>query len=101
MKRQCQAVYYAFDILWLNGRDLRNLSLILRSAIPRKSACVGYVSYVDRQAMKLFEMIKKGDLEGLVVKRKDSRYTQRTLWYKILNPAYTQKTGRQEFFQRQ
>jgi hypothetical protein len=65
--------------------------------IPRKSACVGYVSYVDRQAMKLFEMIKKGDLEGLV----DGKYSQRTLWYKILNPAYTQKTGRQEFFQRQ
>ena len=40
MKRQCQAVYYAFDILWLNGRDLRDLSLlerkkILRSVIPR------------------------------------------------------------------
>ena len=89
MKRQCQAVYYAFDILWLNGRDLRNLSLlerkkVLRSAIPRKSACVGYVSYVDRQAMKLFEMIKKGDLEGLVVKRKDGKYSQRTLW--VQNP---------------
>ena len=106
MKRQCQAVYYAFDILWLNGRDLRDLSLlerkkILRSVIPRKSACVGYVSYVDGQAMKLFELIKKDDLEGLVVKRKDGKYSQRTLWYKILNPSYTQKTGRQEFFQRQ
>ena len=67
--------------------------------IPRKSVCVGYVSYVDRQAMKLFEMIKKGDLEGL--ERTDGKYSQRTLWYKILNPAYTQKTGRQEFFQRQ
>ena len=104
MKRQCQAVYYAFDILWLNGRDLRNLSLlerkkILRSAIPRKSACVGYVSYVDRQAMKLFEMIKKGDLEGL--ERKDGKYSHRTLWYKILNPTYTQNAGRYEFFQRQ
>jgi ATP-dependent DNA ligase len=51
--------------------------------------------------MKLFEMIKKGDLEGLVVKRKDGKYSQRTLWYKILNPTYTQKAGRQEFFQRQ
>jgi len=106
MKRQCQAVYYAFDILWLNGRDLRDLSLlerkkILRSVIPRQSACVGYVSYVDRQAMELFEIIKKDDLEGLVVKRKDGKYSQRTLWYKILNPAYTQKTGRHEFFQRQ
>ena len=69
MKRQCQAVYYAFDILWMNGRDLRELSVlrrkqILRSVIPRKSACVGYVTYVDRQAMKLFEMIKKTDLKG-------------------------------------
>jgi catechol 2,3-dioxygenase-like lactoylglutathione lyase family enzyme len=26
---------------------------------------------------------------------------QQTLWYKILNPTYTQKSGRQEFFQGQ
>ena len=30
MKRNCKAVYYAFDILWLNGRDLRGLSLLER-----------------------------------------------------------------------
>jgi hypothetical protein len=59
------------------------------------------VSYVDRGALKLFELVKKGDREGLVVKRKDGKYSQRALWYKILNPAYTQKAGRQEFFQRQ
>jgi hypothetical protein len=59
------------------------------------------VSYVDRGALKLFELVKKGDLEGLVVKRKDGKYTQWTLWYKVLNPAYMQKAGRQEFFQRQ
>src|ERR1051325_10416687 len=28
MKRECQAVYYAFDILSLNGRDVRNLPLL-------------------------------------------------------------------------
>ena len=71
MKRQCQAVYYAFDIIWLNGRDLRNLSLlerkkILRTIIPRKSSWIGCVSSVDRDAPKLFELVKKGDLEGLV-----------------------------------
>ena len=102
MKRQCQAVYYAFDILWLNGRDLRDLSLldrkkILRSVIPRKSSRVGFVSYVVTGALKLFELIKKGDLEGLVVKRKNGKYSQRTLWYKILNPAYTQKTAVRNF----
>jgi ATP-dependent DNA ligase len=47
------------------------------------------VSYVDRGALKLFELVKKGDLEGLVVKRKDGKYTQQTLWYKSLNPGYT------------
>ena len=26
MKRQCQAVYYAFDIIWLNGRDLAGVA---------------------------------------------------------------------------
>jgi bifunctional non-homologous end joining protein LigD len=106
MKRQCQPVYYAFDLLWLNGRDLRGLSLlerkkILRKVIPRKSNSVGCISYVDKDALKLFELVKKSDLEGLVVKRKDAKYCQRTLWYKILNPAYTQKASRQEFFQRQ
>ena len=56
---------------------------------------------MDRGALKLFELVKKNDLEGLVMKRKDGKYAQQTLWYKILNPTYTQKTGRQEFFQRQ
>ena len=58
------------------------------------------MSYIDRGALKLFELVKKGDLEGLVVKRKDGKYTQQALWYKVLNPGYTQKAGRQDFFQR-
>jgi hypothetical protein len=77
------------------------LARVSRSDMKRKSSSVGCVSYVDRDALKLFELVKKRDLEGLVVKRKDSKYTQRTLWYKVLNPTYTEKTGRQEFFQRQ
>ena len=52
MKRRCQVVYNAFDIIWLNGCDLRELSLldrnkILRRIIPRKSSWLGCVSYVD------------------------------------------------------
>jgi bifunctional non-homologous end joining protein LigD len=38
MKRQCQPVYYAFGILWLNGRDLRELSLLERKKILRHPA---------------------------------------------------------------
>src|SRR5262245_123464 len=100
MRRQRVAVYYAFDLLWLNGRDLRELSLlarktILRSVIPRRSTCVGYVSFIDKHATKLFELIQKQDLERQVVKRKDGQYKpKQTLWYKVLNPTYTQKVRR-------
>ena len=84
MKQNCDSVFYAFDILWLNGRDLRKLSLlepkkICVKIIPRKSCWIGYVSYADCGALKLFELVKKSDLEGLVVKRKDGKYGAQTL----------------------
>ena len=44
MKRQCRPVYYGFDILWLNGRDLRSCRLLERkrfSVIPCKFSWVG------------------------------------------------------------
>jgi ATP-dependent DNA ligase len=34
---------------------------------------------LDREPVKLFELVKKQDLEGLVVKRKDGKYAQETL----------------------
>jgi ATP-dependent DNA ligase len=106
MKRNRQAVYFGFDLLWLNGEDLRELPLlerkkILRSLIPQKSSWIGYVNYIEQHAERLFELVKTNDLEGLVVKRKDGKYNpQTTRWFKILNPRYSQKAGRQEFFQR-
>ena len=103
-KPACQTAYFAFDLVWLNGRDLRELPLLvrkklLRSVIPRRSSCVAYVSFVDRQVERLFELVKRNDLEGLVVKRKDGQYRSQTKWYKIMNPSYSQKAGREEFFQ--
>jgi ATP-dependent DNA ligase len=74
---------------------------ILRSVIPEKSTWIGYVSYIDQHAAKLFELVKARDLEGLVVKGKDGKYNPRSrTWYKIINPSYSQKAGRQEFFQK-
>jgi ATP dependent DNA ligase domain len=51
MRRKCQPVYYAFDLLWLDGKDLRDLPLlerkkILQSILPRKSSWIGYVSFI-------------------------------------------------------
>jgi bifunctional non-homologous end joining protein LigD len=106
MRRKCHAVYYAFDLLWLDGKDLRELPLlerkkILRSILPKKSSWMGYVSFIGHtRAKRLFELVKAKDLEGLVVKRKDGKYTPAVRWFKVLNPTYSQKAGRQEFFQR-
>jgi bifunctional non-homologous end joining protein LigD len=66
----CQTAYFAFE-LWLNGRDLRQLPLLmrkkmLRAIIPRKSSCVGHVGFVDQKSFKLFELVKANDLEGIV-----------------------------------
>jgi bifunctional non-homologous end joining protein LigD len=106
MRRKCHAVYYAFDLLWLDVKDLRELLLverkkILRSILPQKSSWIGYVSFTGHtRAKRLFELVKAKDLEGLVVKRKDGRYHPAARWFKVLNTTYTQKAGRQEFFQR-
>jgi bifunctional non-homologous end joining protein LigD len=106
MRRKCQPVYFAFDVLWLNGEDLRELPLlerkkILRSILPQKSSWIGYVSFIRHtRAKRLFELVKAKDLEGLVAKRKDAKYTPAARWFKVLNPTYSQKVGRQEFFER-
>jgi ATP-dependent DNA ligase len=97
---------YAFDLLWLDGKDLRDLPLlerkkILRSVLPQKSSSIGYLGFIGHtRARRLFELVKAKDLEGLVVKRKDGRYHPAVRWFKVLNPQYSQKAGRQEFFQK-
>jgi bifunctional non-homologous end joining protein LigD len=35
MRRKCHAVYYAFDLLWLDGKGLRDLPLLERKKILR------------------------------------------------------------------
>lgn len=105
LRRKGHIAYFAFDLLWLNDQDLGDLPLLerkkmLRSILPQRSSYIGYVSFVDSRARRLFELVKEKDLEGLVAKRKDGKYRPETRWYKVLNPGYSQKVGRLEFFQR-
>jgi ATP-dependent DNA ligase len=69
--------------------------------LPQKSSWIGYVSFAGHTRVKrLFELVKAKDLEGLVAKRKDGKYTPAVRWFKVLNPTYSQRPGRQEFFER-
>jgi bifunctional non-homologous end joining protein LigD len=104
-RRQC--VFIAFDLLYLNGKDLRTLPLIDRKALlkkllRRKRSRILYLDHVEGDGRLLFEQIVAMDLEGIVCKRKDSPYkvTEKPSrhWIKVKNSRYSQLEGREELF---
>ena len=77
--RQRQCIFIAFDLLYLNGKDLRVLPLLERKAIlkkllRRKRSRILYLDHVESDGCLLFAQIVKMDLEGIVCKRKDLPY---------------------------
>jgi bifunctional non-homologous end joining protein LigD len=93
--------YAAFDLLWLNGRDLRALPLSRRKTALRrvtKNSPIGYVEPV--RDPRLYEAAVRMDLEGIVAKRRHDPYDTATQWLKIKFPEYSQKAGRAELFHR-
>jgi bifunctional non-homologous end joining protein LigD len=99
--------FYAFDLISLNGEDLRSLRLVERKARLRKLIRRGrshllYVDYIEQNGSEFFRRICELDLEGIVAKRAASKYrvTEQPSrdWIKIKNPNYTQKEGRAELF---
>ena len=101
--RRGRAVFYAFDLVWLNGADLRKLPLIERKKklkrLIERSECseVIYAQHIERDGKLMFEEVCVRNLEGMVCKRKASIYAEHG-WVKIRNPNYTQAEGRQDLF---
>jgi bifunctional non-homologous end joining protein LigD len=100
-------MFFAFDLLFLNGEDLRGLPLIERKArlkklLRRKRSRVLYVDHIEARGRQFFEKVCELDLEGIVAKRKHSQYrpTEKPSphWVKIKNPRYSQAEGREELF---
>ena len=107
--RRGDPYFYAFDILWLNGRDLRDLPLIkrkeiLRDVVPPAPSRVLYSDHVEEKGPQIFDFACQNDLEGVVAKWKFGSYlpnSNATTWIKIKNLAYSQAEGRAEHFERQ
>jgi bifunctional non-homologous end joining protein LigD len=82
-------LYYAFDLLYLDGYDLRRLPLQERKKklasilIPGDS--LRYSDHYERQGKVLFEMAREKGLEGILAKKRDSIYQERrsSEWLKI------------------
>jgi bifunctional non-homologous end joining protein LigD len=95
--------YVAFDILWLNGTDLRPLPLgerreRLQTILPTGSPTISEALSVAGRGRELFELMCANDLEGVVAKRLADPYDPRAGWLKIKNPDYSQKEGRGDLF---
>jgi bifunctional non-homologous end joining protein LigD len=102
--RRGEPAFYAFDLLWLNGQDLRQLPLIERKKrlqkLIAKSRCERIIvaQHIAKHGTTLYREICERDLEGIVAKRRDGVYSVSGQWLKILNPNYTQHEGRHEKF---
>ena len=103
---QGESRFYAFDLLWLDGEDLRGLPLIERKQrlreLVKRSGCerLVYAQHIETQGIAFFEEICARDLEGIVCKRKRSIYKSNgTGWLKVKNPKYSQAEGRHDLFQ--
>jgi len=98
-------LYYCFDLLWLEGEDLRNRALvvrkqILKSILPTTSAsdALLYADHIEERGIDFFRLVCQRDLEGIVAKKKLGVYGE--AWFNIRNPVYSHYAGRRELFER-
>jgi bifunctional non-homologous end joining protein LigD len=96
--------FYAFDLLWLNGMDLRMKSLVQRKHVLREvirgDSRLRYVEhFCGQDGEAFFRVCCQHDLEDVVAKRRDSTYLEadhESAWVKIKNRDYTGTVDRGE-----
>jgi len=105
-------VYYAFDLLYLDGLDLRRVALEQRKQLLQDRILAGgVIQFSDHYAEKgraLFEAAKRRGLEGIVAKKRGSTYQEKRSndWLKIkitqrqecVIGGYTDPEGSREYF---
>ncbi|MGZ5190627.1 MAG: DNA ligase D, partial [Flavisolibacter sp.] len=86
-----QLVFYAFDLLWYDGVDLMQLPLeerreLLKSITPSNISTIRISETIEATGKIAFELADQLQLEGVMAKRKGSKYNpgQRTKdWLKV------------------
>jgi bifunctional non-homologous end joining protein LigD len=82
-------LYYAFDLLYLDGYDWRRVPLIERkrklAEILTAAETLRYSDHYERQGKALYKIAKQKGLEGILAKKRASIYEERRSreWLKI------------------
>src|SRR5947207_1545589 len=83
-------LYHAFDLLYLNGADLRPASLLarkqaLKSVLQKAPSPLVYVDFLEADGARVFEHSCRMGLEGIVAKRVDAPYRsgRQDSWIKL------------------
>lgn len=96
-RRAAPVILYAFDLLMVDGEDIRaepiearkaRLAELTANAIRRHGA-MAISDHMEGDAIAIFAKVCEMGLEGIVCKRKGSRYRSgpSSDWLKIKNPA--------------
>jgi bifunctional non-homologous end joining protein LigD len=85
--RSSKIVLVAFDLLYLNGRDLRNLPLLARKAELKQiidGSAVQFSDSFEIDGQEMYQHASKLGLEGVVSKVRDSAYVsgRGNIWVK-------------------
>src|SRR6266478_2210311 len=86
---QIPVVYFAFDLLYCDGYDLRESPLLERKQLLQRllytSERFRYADHQLEQGKELFALAEQNGLEGIVAKRADSRYVsdRSSYWVKL------------------
>lgn len=105
-------LYYVFDVIYLDGYDLRRVTLddrkrVLRDII-KDGEVIRFSDHYAGQGMSLFEAAKQRGLEGIIAKKRNSCYEERRSreWLKIkitqtvdcVIGGYTDPDGARQYF---
>lgn len=106
-------VYYAFDLMYLNGFDVTRADLeerkrLLQQILPQGTGIIRYSDHFLEQGKALFGVAREKGLEGIVAKLRSSCYLQKRSrdWLKIkitqeqecVICGYTEPQGSREYF---
>jgi len=91
------AVLIVFDVLEIDGQDVRDLPLLERRRVLRRhvepTPGLQVIDHVDTHGEALFRAIVEHDQEGIVAKRIDAPYRadRQSTWLKIKNRDYSRR----------